>query len=41
MDPMPAAGMSIAQRLRADYARKAGSGVPVPVLAHIAYLSTP
>lgn len=41
MDPMPAAGMSILQRLRADFERKRGSGVPVPVLTHIAYLSTP
>ncbi|KAL4425385.1 hypothetical protein ABPG75_009401 [Micractinium tetrahymenae] len=41
MDPMPAGGMSILQRLSADFERKRGSGVPVPVLAHIAYLNTP
>lgn len=41
MDPLPAAGMSILQRLRADFERKRGSGVPVPILAHIAYLNTP
>ncbi|KAL4446707.1 hypothetical protein ABPG77_007951 [Micractinium sp. CCAP 211/92] len=41
MDPLPAAGMSILQRLQADFERKRGSGVPVPILAHIAYLNTP
>jgi hypothetical protein len=38
VDPSPADGMSVLRRLQADLRRKAGTGVPVPVAVHDAYL---
>ncbi|PSC72055.1 polysaccharide deacetylase [Micractinium conductrix] len=38
-DPMPVPGMSILERLKADFERKRCSGVPVPILGHIKWLN--
>lgn len=38
-DPLPVAGMSILQRLQADFERKRCSGVPVPILGHIRWIN--
>ncbi|PSC72569.1 hypothetical protein C2E20_4168 [Micractinium conductrix] len=37
-DPLPSEGMSIFQRLQADYVRKKGLGVPVVIATHSNYL---
>ncbi|KAI3438690.1 hypothetical protein D9Q98_001110 [Chlorella vulgaris] len=38
-DPEPANGMSVLERLQADFQRKQGSGAPVAIMVHEPYLS--
>ncbi|PRW20177.1 putative beta-1,3-galactosyltransferase 12 [Chlorella sorokiniana] len=38
VDPTTAVGMNLLQRLMADFQRKQGTGVPVPVMVHEPYL---
>ncbi|KAI7840006.1 hypothetical protein COHA_006271 [Chlorella ohadii] len=38
VDPTPADGMTLLQRFMADFQRKQGTGVPVPVMVHEPYL---
>lgn len=40
-DPMPLDGMSVFQRLEADFNRKRGLGVPVSLMLHSEYLMKP
>ncbi|PRW34035.1 kinetoplast DNA-associated [Chlorella sorokiniana] len=39
VDPAPLPGMPVLERLKADFERKRGSGVPVSVMVHEAYLT--
>ncbi|EFN59809.1 hypothetical protein CHLNCDRAFT_133541 [Chlorella variabilis] len=39
VDPTPAINMTVLQRLQADFERKRGTGMPVPVAVHEPYLT--